>query len=149
MPIRPTLHRTVPRSSTKQWDKGIQPKQRISGSALQQRNKRIHMRDQFTCQNKQCNIVTTDLEVDHRVAVTAGGTDNDMNLRCLCVMCHSIKTKIESIGRQLPNPDSFPLTYIAAKRLTSHRTSNELPIEADDHDGVVNDVFHRRHTGGE
>lgn len=129
MPVRPTLHRPFRVRERKQWDRGAVKQKRITGRALQQRNARIKMRDRFTCQNKQCGLICVDLEVDHRIPVAAGGSDDDSNCRCLCPSCHSIKSRIEGHGKQLPNPDSFALSYAAVKRSMSY---NPVDDECDD-----------------
>jgi 5-methylcytosine-specific restriction enzyme A len=135
MPNRPPLHRQYRARERKQWDKGHDKQHRLTGRALQQRNARIKIRDQFTCQNKQCCLVTTELEVDHRLAVAAGGTDDDSNCRSLCHQCHSIKSRIEGKGKRLPNPDSFPLVYEQARRLVEW--SDGVVVIDDEHDDVV------------
>ena len=117
MPDRPTLHRPYKARERKDWDKGFSSAKRLTGRALQKRNARIKLRDRFTCQNKRCQVVTTELEIDHRLAVEAGGSDDDGNCRCLCASCHSVKSKIESKGHRLPDPDDFPLVYADARRL--------------------------------
>ena len=134
MPNRPPLHRQYRARESKQWSKGFAHQQRITGRALQQRNNRIKLRDKFTCQNQQCLLVSSHLEVDHRIAVAFGGTDDDSNCRCLCPICHSIKSKLESKGRQLTNPDCFPLTYESAKRYSK---GNSSLVGNDNNDGEI------------
>jgi hypothetical protein len=68
-----------------------------------------------------CRLVTHDLQIDHKVPLTQGGEDIESNLQCLCAACHAIKSKIESYGKHLPDPSSFPLTYKAAKLLLSKK----------------------------
>ncbi|GFM89357.1 hypothetical protein PSCICO_47560 [Pseudomonas cichorii] len=57
---------------------------------------RILIRDQYTCQ--KCGKITEQLEVDHIIGKTLGGTDDDLNLQSLCVPCHQVKTAAESRG---------------------------------------------------
>ncbi|BAD55092.1 HNH endonuclease [Nocardia farcinica] len=53
---------------------------------------RIRRRDHRTCQ--QCGQPGS--QVDHRINVAAGGTDDDSNLWVLCDSCHATKTSRES-----------------------------------------------------
>lgn len=150
MPIKPTLHRPYRVRERKSWDKGLTHQDRLTGRALQARNKRIKMRDKFTCQNKQCNLVTTELEVDHRISVAAGGSDSDTNVRCLCEQCHSIKSRIESQGKQLPDPDNYPVRYDQAKRLVAHRDPSQYLIDdVDDECSCDIDVIRHASLGGD
>lgn len=134
MPTRPPLFRVVRNREAKQPWKKANPQKRLTGRALQERNQRIKVRDRFTCQNQQCGLVTTLLQVDHRLPVAAGGDDSDQNCRCLCEVCHTIKTKIENHGMLLINPDAFPTQYALAKRVamrvSQSRTSLEDDVEA-------------------
>ena len=90
----PTVDRTP-------WGGSASAPLRLRGRALQTRNNRIKARDLYTCQ--ECGIVTTELEVDHRIPISQGGSDDDTNLQCLCVNadgtgCHAAKSKRESRG---------------------------------------------------
>lgn len=115
MATRPPLHQGTPRSSRKPYQRMARTRTVVSTQAIK-RAKRIKVRDLFTCQNKRCNRVTDQLEVDHRVALEFGGEDNDGNCRCLCKPCHEVKSKLESHGMQVADPDSFATTYREAKR---------------------------------
>ena len=67
--------------------------QRITGRALQARNDRIKLRDQYTCQcgcNRIC--LPSELQVDHKVSLAAGGTEDDDNLQSLYIPCHEAKS---------------------------------------------------------
>jgi 5-methylcytosine-specific restriction endonuclease McrA len=116
MPIRPTLFNPARARQPRNWIKTGAPQERLSGRALQERNKRIKVRDRFHCKNKQCNLITDQLQVDHKVAIAHGGLDVDDNLQSLCDCCHRVKSAIESSGRRLPDPSNFPLTLKQAKR---------------------------------
>lgn len=87
------------------------------------------MRDQFTCQNKRCSVVSTELEIDHRLAVEAGGSDDDANCRCLCSDCHSVKSRIESKGHRLPDPDDFPTDYAEVRRLVAYQLDDPSLVD--------------------
>ncbi|WP_280317286.1 HNH endonuclease [Nocardia wallacei] len=52
---------------------------------------RVRERDDYTCQ--QCGAPGH--EVDHKVNVKRGGTDDDANLWVLCAGCHRAKTETE------------------------------------------------------
>jgi len=67
--------------------------ERITGRALQTIIRRIARRDQGLCQN--ClpqGFVIPGTQVDHRVALDNGGTEDDANRWLLCTACHRIKT---------------------------------------------------------
>jgi len=101
MPTRPPVHRPVPRRTRKAYEQRRTAGQRITGRTLQRRNQRIALRDGYTCQC--CGRVTTDGEVDHRVPLAEGGTEDDGNLQWLCrVPCHREKSRREAArGRQV------------------------------------------------
>jgi 5-methylcytosine-specific restriction protein A len=116
MPTRPTPYHPYRARQQSNWGSNSTRDQRLSGRALQVRNNRIKVRDRYRCQNKQCNLITDQLQVDHKLALAAGGIDDDSNLQCLCEMCHKIKSRLESFGKRLRDPSSFPLSLTAAKR---------------------------------
>lgn len=62
--------------------------------------RRILLRDGYTCQG--CGVVRMDNEVDHRVPLEQGGTNDDDNLQTLCGGpdgCHTRKSKEEAKNR--------------------------------------------------
>jgi len=75
-----------------------------------QTNRRIginkHIRNEVICkQSSQCNKCTKPLteyntNVDHKLGVQFGGTNNVDNLQALCVECHSEKTIKETRNRK-------------------------------------------------
>lgn len=66
---------------------------------------RIKARDGYVCQ--QCGRVTVDGEVDHRIPLAKGGTDDDANLQWLCrEPCHRDKTIREQGGRPVVGCDA-------------------------------------------
>lgn len=72
---------------------------RLTGRALQARNLRIQIRDGYTCQ--LCGRVCDrhEGEVDHRIPLSQGGTDDDGNMQWLCKEpCHREKSQRESRG---------------------------------------------------
>lgn len=132
MPTRPPLFRAVRNREAKQPWKKTAPQKRLTGRALQERNKRIKVRDRFTCQNRLCGLVTAQLQVDHRLPVALGGDDSEENCRCLCEVCHDIKTKIENHGMMLINPDAFPVQYHLAKQQARKVTQARTSLDSDE-----------------
>jgi 5-methylcytosine-specific restriction endonuclease McrA len=126
------LYQGTPRSSRKPYQR--QGHQRlVTGTAARLRAQRIKLRDKFTCQNKQCHVVTHRLQCDHRIPVAYGGDESDANCQSLCEACHAVKSKVESQGMQLPDPSDFPTTYREAK-------TNAIGSQCDD--GVdVSELF--------
>lgn len=62
---------------------------------------RIKLRDGYTCQ--MCQRITATGEVDHKVPLSKGGTDDDANLQYLCkTPCHATKSAKEA------NPNAKP-----------------------------------------
>jgi 5-methylcytosine-specific restriction endonuclease McrA len=73
---------------------------RISGSTWMQTRRRILQRDGFACQC--CGVVRMDNEIDHRVPLEQGGSNEDSNLQTLCGGpdgCHTRKSKAEAKDR--------------------------------------------------
>lgn len=93
------------------WRKGDRAPQRVTGRALQRRNAAIATRDAYTCY--VCGRVTAEGEVDHKVPLSKGGTDEAENLGWICrVPCHEDKSRIERGQRPGPRAcgvDGFPL----------------------------------------
>jgi 5-methylcytosine-specific restriction protein A len=75
----------------------LTPKRPLSGSMRQKRNERIKLRDQYTCRMCGKLRLANELEVDHRIPLCEGGTEDDSNLQSLCAdPCHRKKTAQES-----------------------------------------------------
>lgn len=66
---------------------------RLRGRALQSRNARIACRDLYTCRACGRVVDACDGQVDHRVPLAFGGSDEDANLQWLCTPCHRSKTE--------------------------------------------------------
>lgn len=66
---------------------------RITGSAGVAQRKRIRERDNYCC--CVCGRATPTGQVDHKVALINGGTNDDTNLWLLCVPCHDTKTRLD------------------------------------------------------
>ena len=73
---------------------------RIRGDAWMATRRRILQRDGYACQC--CGIVRADNEIDHRVPLEQGGSNDDENLQTLCGGpdgCHTRKSKAEAKAR--------------------------------------------------
>ena len=67
--------------------------------------KRIHKRDNHRCQIRFVGICTgIASEVDHRIPVTRGGSDEDSNLQSACRPCHLAKSSDEGHEAQGHKP---------------------------------------------
>ena len=86
------------RLPTLQTKAGTTP--RIRGDAWMSIRRRIQQRDKFTC--ACCGAIRMDHEVDHRIPLEQGGSNDDDNLQLLCSgadRCHALKTKAEAKAR--------------------------------------------------
>jgi 5-methylcytosine-specific restriction protein A len=83
------------------WGKTDLAPKRDRGRAAQKRNFAIKLRDKWTCQNPECGVITTELEIDHIVPLSEGGSDEDSNKQSLCITCHRAKSAVErsKVGR--------------------------------------------------
>ena len=76
---------------------------RIRGNSWMATRRRILLRDRYTCQG--CGLVRADHEIDHRVPLHMGGSNDDANLQSLCRStdghdgCHERKTALEAVRR--------------------------------------------------
>ena len=66
---------------------------------------RIYRRDKYTCQ--YCGRTGVELEVDHKIPVSAGGSNNDDNLTTSCKKCNRRK-KAEIWEAKQPDTDEEP-----------------------------------------
>lgn len=73
---------------------------RIRGRKWMSARRRIAERDGFRCRGcgRLWNARIDD--VDHRVPLEAGGSNDDANLQLLCVDCHALKTASEAAHRR-------------------------------------------------
>lgn len=86
------------RLPTLQTKAGATP--RIQGSSWMATRRRILQRDGYACQC--CGTVRADNEIDHRVPLEQGGSNDDSNLQTLCGGpdgCHTRKSKDEASKR--------------------------------------------------
>lgn len=65
---------------------------RIRGRALQRLRARLLADNPLCVLCRKQGRVTPATEIDHVVALTNGGTNDDDNLQGLCAACHEIKT---------------------------------------------------------
>lgn len=115
MATQPPLYQGTPCSKRKPYERQGR-KRTVVGNAAIARSKRIKVRDNFTCQNRQCSVVTHQLQVDHKVAIAFGGEESDDNCHSLCIPCHKVKSALEAQGLQVRDPTCFPTNLADAKR---------------------------------
>lgn len=90
-PRSPPVYRPPGWTERKPFANSRTAEKRLAGRALQRRNDRIKVRDQYTCQ--ACGRVTTDGQVDHRIPLASNGPDTDDNCQWLCrEPCHRDKS---------------------------------------------------------
>ena len=65
---------------------------RIRGRALQALRARLLGNHPLCVMCQAAGVVTAATEIDHVVALTNGGTNDESNLQCLCSDCHESKT---------------------------------------------------------
>lgn len=83
---------------------------RIRGRALQKLRARLLADSPLCVLCRKQGRVTPATEIDHVVALTNGGGNEDENLQCLCSECHELKT-LEDLGqkpRQAFGVDGWP-----------------------------------------
>ncbi|WP_277971760.1 HNH endonuclease [Pantoea agglomerans] len=81
---------------------------RISGSARVSLKRRVYVRDGGHCCMCQRVVDLHSSELDHRIALQFGGSNNEDNLWTLCIECHSGKSAREATCGQ---PDSEALKH--------------------------------------
>lgn len=63
---------------------------RTRGYTWQKIRRKTLLRDKYTCQH--CGRIGGQLEIDHIIPISKGGTDKESNLQVLCVGCHREKS---------------------------------------------------------
>lgn len=97
MPDLPRVHRPAYVRPEKPFVRSRTERSRLSGRALQTRNERIKVRDGYRCY--VCNRVTDEGQVDHKVPLAQGGTEDDDNCGWICITpCHRDKSRREAIA---------------------------------------------------
>ncbi|HEE9631295.1 TPA: HNH endonuclease [Escherichia coli] len=71
-------------------------RRRVSGSARVSAKRRIFQRDGGLCCLCGCIVSLHDSQLDHRRALTFGGSNDDENLWTLCTTCHDGKSRREA-----------------------------------------------------
>lgn len=89
---------------------------RISGSARVGMKRRIYKRDGGHCCMCQRVVDLYDSQLDHRVALQFGGTNDESNLWTLCTECHDGKSAREAATGQ---PDEVALRCKAPEPIGS------------------------------
>jgi len=72
---------------------------RIRGRALQALRDRLLSANPLCAMCKSRGLVTLATDLDHIVALTNGGGNDDENLQGLCAECHELKT-LADLGRR-------------------------------------------------
>lgn len=74
--------------------------ERVRGRKWMSQRQRVMLRDNYTC--AACGCVRHDHDVDHRMPLEQGGSNDDSNLQLLCSgpdRCHAQKTAQEAARR--------------------------------------------------
>jgi len=79
---------------------------RITGAALQNLRRLIYARDGGRCRLCGCAVEFNAYELDHRVALQFGGSNDTANLWALCKPCHVAKSARE-IASQAPDVEAL------------------------------------------
>jgi len=74
---------------------------RIRGRAWMETRKRVALAHGYRCAGCGCVWVPSRDQIDHRVGLEQGGSNDDCNLQPLCLPCHDKKTAREASGRGL------------------------------------------------
>lgn len=73
---------------------------RLSGATRATMKRKVYVRDGGCCRMCSRVVDLCESELDHKVALQFGGSNEPDNLWTLCVECHSVKTAAEaSTGR--------------------------------------------------
>ncbi|WP_405490459.1 HNH endonuclease [Nocardia sp. NBC_00511] len=77
------------------WGKGAS--ERVGTARHKKQRARILERDGYHCQLRYPNrCIGRATEMDHRINVAAGGSDDDTNMQAACHPCHAKKTSNEA-----------------------------------------------------
>lgn len=102
--LRPRLKATDTRRIRPQT--GTQ--RRVSGSVRVSLKRRVYERDSGCCCMCRQVVDLYNSQLDHRIALQFGGSNDESNLWTLCSDCHAGKSAREASSRQ---PDSEALKY--------------------------------------
>lgn len=76
------------------WGTGA--RERTHTSQHQKQRARVLKRDSYQCQLRRPGCIGLANEMDHKVNVKAGGSDDDDNMQGVCHPCHQRKTNEEA-----------------------------------------------------
>ncbi len=93
MPTKPQTHKPLPNITKRHETEEPTWGQGRGGRPWRRKRERVLLRDGYICQ--VCGRVTRQLEMDHIVPMSQGGSEDEDNLRAICVACHRIKTAKE------------------------------------------------------
>ena len=94
---------------------------RLAGRKLQETRKRIWLANPRCAMCQRVTSYPSGFELDHIVALTNGGTNDDDNLQILDHECHEIKTNAD-LGykpRQAIGEDGWPVERTEAQNRTA------------------------------
>jgi 5-methylcytosine-specific restriction protein A len=73
--------------------------ERLRGRALVERNRRFLARHPLCAECLKHDRTSATTQVDHRIPLHLGGTEDERNLQGLCDECHEVKTTAENKAR--------------------------------------------------
>lgn len=116
MPKLKTLQPRLKAIETRRLKPVYGEQRRISGSARVGMKRRIYRRDGGYCCMCQRVVDLYDSQLDHRIALQFGGTNDETNLWTLCTACHDGKSAREAAAGQ---PDEVALRCKAPEPIGS------------------------------
>lgn len=99
-----TLAQGVVRSLERQDSRAI----RLTSRPWSRLRAQVLVRDKYLCQ--EClrkGLITEGCEVDHKVPLSQGGTNDLANLELLCTPCHAVKSAAEGVTGSGSTPGRF------------------------------------------
>ena len=83
------------------WARKVTATKRVTGRKLQAMRAALFMRCPLCVDCQKVGRVTIATQRDHITPLAEGGEDDESNEQALCVACHDVKSKAESLrGRQ-------------------------------------------------
>lgn len=89
---------------------------RVSGSARVSLKRRVYVRDGGNCCMCGRVVGLYDSELDHRIALQFGGSNDESNLWTLCIECHADKSAREMASGQ-PDTEAMKHDVPSADRI--------------------------------
>lgn len=95
----------------KPWHKETEHR-KITGRRWQKIRMAVFARDLFTCRDCKRIFQPNELHCDHIIPLSKGGSDDYVNLQCMCTKCHESKTIRENGGtpKSPIGVDGWPIT---------------------------------------